>query len=103
MREADWQGQFLDLAHLMGWRTMHVRRSIGKNQMWTTTTSVIGWPDIVLWNETQHRIIFAELKSETGKLTSEQVEVLQSLARAGQETYVWRPSDFDDIREVLSP
>lgn len=100
--EAAWQGQVLDLAHALGWRTMHVRRSIGKGRRWTTATSVVGWPDLVLWSERHKRVVFVELKSESGLLSADQVEVLESLRAAGQQAYVWRPSDLDEAHRVLA-
>lgn len=99
--EADWQQQVIDLAHLYNWRHLHVRRSIGKGRSWQTTTNVIGWPDLVLWHESQRRVIAAELKSDTGKATPEQIEVLRSLEAAGLETHIWRPSDLERVASTL--
>lgn len=98
--EATFQAQVVELARILGWRCNHHRRSIGKGNRWTTATSVVGFPDLTLWR--RGRIVFAELKSATGRLTPEQREVLASLAEAGPEVYVWRPSDFDEIKRVLS-
>jgi hypothetical protein len=67
---------------------------------YTTATSIIGWPDLLLWRP--GRVIAVELKSATGELTSEQTEVLESLAAAGIETHVWRPDDLDVIASTLS-
>jgi hypothetical protein len=64
-------------------------------------TSVIGWPDLVMWSEAQRRVLYVELKSETGKLSFEQDIVLDSLRAAGCETFVWRPSDLEQVRDVL--
>lgn len=100
--EAEWQAQISHLAKILGWKVLHIRRSIGKGHRWTTTTSIIGWPDLTLWNERQQRIIFAELKSEHGVLTPEQIDVLHSLDRTGLETYVWRPAMLEEIRDILS-
>lgn len=99
--EAEWQAQVIDLAHAHRWRHLHVRRSIGKGRSWVTTTNVIGWPDLLLWHEGQHRIIAAELKSQGGQPTDDQVAVLASLERAGAETFIWRPADLDDVHTVL--
>jgi hypothetical protein len=58
-----------------------------------------GWPDLVLIRG--DRMIMAELKSQKGVLTSEQKEVhlqLMDICRV----YVWRPSDFNLILEVLT-
>ena len=101
MSEATWQEQLLDLAHLLGWKHLHVRRTIGRGKKWVTATNVIGWPDLSLWSERQQRIIFVELKSETGKPTPEQIEVLASLGKAGQEVYLWRPSDLEAAKVIL--
>lgn len=101
--EADWQQQVIDLAHAYHWRHLHVRRSIGKGRKWVTATNVVGWPDLFLWNERQHRVLAAELKAQDGAVTAEQLEVLASLAGAGVETHVWRPSDLDQVHAVLKP
>lgn len=101
MSEATWQEQLLDLAHFLGWKHMHVRRSIGKGKKWVTATNVTGYPDLTMWSERQQRLIFVELKSESGKPTPEQVEVLGSLKAAGQEVYLWRPSDLETAKAIL--
>ena len=46
--------------------------------------------------------IFAELKSETGQPTPEQYEWLEALAEAGQEVYLWRPSDSEPNGGIIS-
>lgn len=102
MSEEEWQQQVIDLARTLGWRSCHVRRSIGKRDGWTTATSVVGWPDLVLWSERRRRLLFVELKSRTGVVSAAQREVLLSLRVAGQEVHVWRPDDLDAAREVLS-
>lgn len=102
--ETEWQAQIVELAHTLGWRHLHVRRSIGKANKWQTTTNVTGWPDLLLWSPRQPgRHIAAELKSTTGKLTPEQEQVLADLAAAGFETYVWRPDDLDHALFTLRP
>jgi hypothetical protein len=101
--EASFQQQVIELAGWLRWHHLHVRRSIGKGRRWTTATNVVGWPDLLLWHEHQHRVIAAELKSETGHATPEQLAVLASLANAGIETFLWRPSDWDAIARTLSP
>ena len=100
--EADWQAQFVQLARILGWRHLHVRRSLGRGKKWVTATNQDGWPDLHLWHETQQRVIYVELKSETGRLRPQQTEVLGSLTRAGQEVYVLRPSDLEVAKRILS-
>jgi hypothetical protein len=100
--ETAWQEQVIDLAHTLGWRHMFVRRSIGKGRKWTTATNVPGWPDLTLWSEGRTRVIFAELKSESGKPSPDQIAVLRSLTNAGCETAIWRPSDLYHVALVLN-
>jgi hypothetical protein len=48
------------------------------------------------------RLVFAELKSETGTVKPAQAEWLDVLrAVPGLEVYVWRPGDMDEIARVL--
>jgi hypothetical protein len=90
--EKIFQRQVEQLAVTLGWAYYHTFNSY---------RSVQGFPDLVLVNETQRRTVFAELKSEKGKPTSKQLEWLRVLAAAGNEAYLWRPSDFDGIVRVL--
>lgn len=104
--EADFQQQVIELLHVYGWRHLHVRRSIGRGgggRKWQTTTNVKGWPDLFCWHEGQQRTLAAELKSETGKATDEQLEVLASLRAAGVEVHVWHPADLDRLPAILRP
>jgi hypothetical protein len=100
--ETNWQQQVVELAGLLRWRHLHVRRSIGKGQRWTTATNVKGFPDLLLWHEIQQRVIGAELKTAKGRVTPEQTEILRSLAAAGIETYVWRPADLPEVQAILT-
>lgn len=102
--EADFQRQVTELARLFGWHYLTVRKSIGRRDgaaAWQTTTNIRGWPDCLMWHETMDRIVAAELKSQIGRPTLDQLAVLDSLARVGIETFVWRPSDWDLIEETL--
>jgi hypothetical protein len=54
-----------------------------------------------MWHVEQKRLIFAELKREKGKLSESQKVVLAELETLGVEVYVWRPSDWDTILELL--
>lgn len=80
--------------------------------------SEAGWPDLWMFRRHDRRIVVAELKSERGKLTPRQVEVLELLrvfecpylgshtVTGGRETTIqvfeWRPSDGARILEVLA-
>jgi hypothetical protein len=49
----------------------------------------------------KRRTIFAELKTEKGKMSKEQEDWGVALIASGAEWYLWRPSDMDDITKVL--
>jgi len=66
---------------------------------WLAIHSPKGFPDLVL--RRPPRLIFAELKTEKGKLTPSQEEWQADLKACGQEVYIWRPSDFEKIAEIL--
>lgn len=100
--EAQFQAQVLALAHLHGWRTMTVRPSIGRRggrPAWQTTTSIAGWPDAALWRPGQFLLV--ELKTDRGRVTPAQREVIGSLADAGVDVRVWRPADWPEIEATL--
>lgn len=95
MTENEWDGELFrgdkSLAAMTGWQfRYHVLRSKGSQP---------GFPDRVLVRE---RVVYVETKSETGKATAEQIEWLNALAKAGQECYLWRPSDLDEIGRILA-
>jgi hypothetical protein len=100
MSERDWQTQFLALARSLGWRAMHVRTSRDRKGH-TTATTVRGWVDLTIWSERQQRVCFVELKSARGHVEPDQEALHASLRAAGQEVYVWRPSDFDEAVRTL--
>jgi hypothetical protein len=88
--ERDFRQQVIDLLRVYHWRFYFT---------WNSIHSPPGFPDIVAVRGS--RLIFAELKSETGKVRPEQETWLADLKLTGNETYLWRPSDFDTIEEVL--
>ena len=95
MLEKDWAALLFSkqrgLAPSLGWNlTYHVRYTQGSRP---------GFPDQVLIRD---RIIFAELKREKGAPTDHQVEFLDGIAKAGGEVYLWRPSDLEEIGQILS-
>lgn len=90
LSERDWQGQVLDLAKLQGWAWYHTHDS---------RRSPAGFPDLVLCRD---RLILAELKTDSGRLTRDQRQWLARLADAGAEAYVWRPRDFEEVRSALT-
>lgn len=88
--EKAFQRAVTDEAERRGWKWHH--QTISKR-------SKSGWPDLVLMRE---RIIFAELKSESGTLEAEQANWRDRIQLAGGEWYLWRPSMWCEIVEVLT-
>jgi hypothetical protein len=87
--EASFQASVVELARLLGWRVFYVRDSRGSPE---------GWPDLTMCKD---RLIFRELKSPTGRLSSEQDAWGDLLTRAGCDWQVWRPSDWAVIEQTL--
>ncbi len=90
--ERAFQGQVLELAAVFGWRAFHPHDSRGSQR---------GFPDLSLVRG--GRLVFAELKSEVGRVRPEQREWLAALAGVGGgvEAFLWRPSDLGSIVAVL--
>lgn len=97
MSESEFQSQVLGIAKRYGWLVYHVYNSKRGR------VSSKGFPDLVLAHEKQGRVVFAELKDATGKLSPQQVVWLRVLDACRVETVVWRPSDLPDIAKYLSP
>lgn len=93
LSEAELSGLVSELARLGGWTCRyHTLRSKG---------SASGFPDWVFVKG--ERLLFVELKSETGLLSMKQLDWLEGLrAVPGVEVHVWRPSDYDAIVETLT-
>ena len=89
--EKQFQAQVITLAQLNGW--MHYHTYLSKR-------SPHGFPDLVLVRG--ERVIFAELKSQYGRLRQDQRKWLEALTPTGNEVYLWRPSDFPEIEKILS-
>lgn len=85
------EAQLLDnvrkLSLLTGWLFYHTHDS---------RRSDAGWPDTVMLNVRQRRILFVELKARTGRLRPMQGVWLTALAAIGMETAVWRPQQWRD-------
>jgi len=120
--EKDFTDNVVQLAKTLGWRVAHFRPAQTKQGWRTAMQGDKGFPDLVLAKA--GRVIFAELKSATGKVSKEQQEWLDELTdhqftypqliieQSGKtieikpgpgEVYVWRPDDIDEIGKVLGP
>ena len=102
MKESYFQSQVIMLAKLHGWLVMHTRAVEIRPGVWKTPLQGhAGFPDLVLCHE-RRGVIFAELKSDKGKLSAMQVVWSEALTVAGQEVYCWRPKDIEDISTRLA-
>lgn len=92
MSEKELQRNVIDLAKAFDWRVFWT---------WNSIHSPQGWPDLVMLRK--GRLVFAELKSEKGKLTPAQEETLEALKLTGHGVYCWKPIDWVSgrIDEIL--
>jgi hypothetical protein len=88
--ESEWQRMVTEIAHTCGWSVFHWQDS-------RRTTP--GWPDLALIQAPQFMLV--ELKTDEGRLSRHQKNVLSALHECGLEVHVWRPSDERDVRARL--
>jgi len=97
--EKEFESQVKELAiKYYGWTYYHT---------WRSYHSPSGFPDCVLVRiDPEPRLIFSELKTDNLKTSQPSFDqwlwlsMLQQLP-APVECYLWRPSDFDEIAEIL--
>ena len=89
VKERELQQTIIDLARLNGWTVYHT---------YDSRRSEPGFPDLVLVRE---RVIYAELKTEKGKLSKHQKKWRYALLAAGADHRIWRPSSWPEIEETL--
>jgi len=101
LSEAAFQKNVVQLARARGWIVAHFRASLNQRGQWQTAVSGdgAGYPDLTLVRE---RVLFVELKAEDGRVRPEQRVWLCALASAGVDVFVWRPSDWDVLTQVLT-
>lgn len=113
--EAEFQNLIIEYAQIRGWLVMHTRPARTERGWRTPLQGDAGYPDLTMAR--RGRLVIAELKSESGKVTREQAAWLEHLPpRVAQEddsadrdihshaieVYVWRPRDWERIKEVLA-
>lgn len=90
MSEADWQSRITDYCDRLGLKWFHSGDS--------RRDSCAGFPDLVIVGKA---VVIVELKRETGKVSSEQIDWLRSLRAAGAEVHIWRPSQWSAVATRL--
>ena len=99
--QSEWQFQNFVIARAInnGWSHYHAPDNKPDKNGRIQSGIVKGFPDIVLVKGS--KLVFAELKTETGRVSPEQKDWLAKLASTGCETYVWRPSMWKEVNEFL--
>ena len=91
MTEAAFEALVEAYAKDNGWRVYHTHDSRGSDP---------GYPDLTLCRPPH--VVFAELKTKTGRLRSSQVAWNLDLAACpGVRAFVWRPTDWPQVEAVL--
>jgi hypothetical protein len=102
MKESTFQSSVIMLAKLHGWLVMHTRAVEIRPGVWKTPLQGhAGYPDLTLAHSTRG-VIFAELKSDTGRVSPMQKAWHETLTAAGCEVHVWRPKNIQDISTRLA-
>jgi len=92
--ESEFQARVLTLARYNGWKVYSVPDS--------RRATMSGWPDLTMYRVSDKRLVFAELKrAKGGRVSDAQEVVLAELAEIGEEVYLWKPEDWDEIARVL--
>lgn len=97
--EAQFQKAVIDLARVTGWLVAHFRPARTEDG-WRTPVAAdgAGFPDLVLVRD---RVLYRELKSESGRVRPDQQRWHERLAMGGADIAVWRPADWPAIASTL--
>lgn len=92
MDEKQWMANVLDLAKMNGFHCYHT---------YDSRRSQPGFPDLVLVHPFRQRVLFRELKTDSGKISTAQLQWIGILGAAGADVEVWRPSDLEKVAGQL--
>lgn len=90
---------FYQVAHAFGWKTAHFRAA-KTSKGWRTPVAGDG-KGFLDWLLVRNRAMAVELKSGKDKLRPDQQEWVDAWKRAGVETHVWYPKDWDLLVQAL--
>lgn len=100
--EAEWTtaiGDRLDYYGCIWHDTYPTRRTPGR---WTPEHAGKGVPDLICLRPP--RVLWLEIKTETGRVSPRQEAWLEGLRQSGQEAYIVNvPGDFNWLDDLLSP
>lgn len=99
--EAAFTTQVLGEAKRRGWRSAHFRPAQNARGDWRTPVAGDGkgFPDVLCIRG--DRVVIAELKGVGKYPEPAQRAWLDAWRGTSAEVYVWRPTDWDEIMEVL--
>ena len=99
--EAEFQRAVVKVAKLYGWLVDHTppMRNAGGD---IYTGGLTGKTDLVLFSLDGKGIVYAELKTQKGKVSPSQAIFRNVVMLNGGEYFLWRPADMDAIVERLS-
>lgn len=100
--ETPFMHEVIRFAVAQGWKVHHSPKAgVRRDGSVRSTPGVTkGFPDLVLVRE--DRLVFLEMKRETGRVKPEQEQWLADLAKTHAETMVVRPSNLPELRRVLA-
>jgi hypothetical protein len=108
MSEPDMQLGIEQAARLGGWDLHHDRpvedASTGRWMTHISSLSTAGFPDLVLRHRDRGTLLVIECKSADGRTTADQDAWLDAFRRAGIDTRIIRPPEYDAlVEELLGP
>ena len=100
LSEKDFQAQIVSLAKLYGWAVHAERPAMMQSGNWVTPIQGdAGWPDLVLVKG--NRILFWEVKTDKGVLSSAQWDWIARLQQVAQAEVV-QPHQWQYIQDILT-
>lgn len=100
--ETEFKNTVVDLARRYGWLVHHDLPAVNRRGRWAThVQGDSGFPDLVLVSR-NGTVVFAELKTDTGNLSSNQNNWLSRLEKTSCIVEVWRPTMLSKIVELLA-
>ena len=103
--EAEWMVTIGDALDLTRWSWIHHRPARRANGQWTTPTqgnSSKGFPDI--FAARPPRVLWIEVKTNTGQASLEQTEWIGRLNASGQEAHIlYFPRDWHRFEALIAP
>lgn len=102
MRESDLKAHIIEFAKWHGWLIHHDLPALDTRGNWRThIEGNAGFPDLVLAHA-RRGLIVAELKSETGRVTTEQAKWLAAIEGHTAEAALWYPHNLKEIETRLA-